>query len=106
MSTYAEWAETHQSDINGEGWGSDHLWHYEATPSNASVYKCARCFWPFAHYYRSKPDIFKAMQMVGVPDKCARQQLWPIRPEYASAEEKEQFATLRAAISKAGATHD
>lgn len=97
--TYEEWAETHKSDINGDGFGSDHLWHYESTPSNASYYKCARCFWPFAHAYNSTPDIFEAMQKVGVPDRCARQQLWPIRPEYAKQEELEKYAQIRAALA-------
>lgn len=98
--TYAEWAATHKSDINGEGWASEHLWHYEATPSNVSIYKCARCFWPFAHSYNSTPDIFKALHDADVPDRCARQQLWPIRLEYASAEEKAQWAQVRAAIAE------
>jgi hypothetical protein len=102
--TYAEWAATHESAINGEGWASDHLWHYEGTPSNASVYKCARCFWTFAHYYNSTPDIFEALRVAGVPDKCARQQLWPIRLEYASAEEKAQWARVRADASQTGAS--
>ena len=97
MSTYAEWAETHESDIRGDGFGSDHLWHYESTPSNASYYKCARCFWPFAHAYNHEPDIFKAMQGSKVPDKCQRKQLWPIRPEYAGKDELERFAKLREA---------
>lgn len=101
MSTYAAWAETHESEIRGEGWGSDHLWHYEGTPTRTSLYKCARCFWNFAHHYPSEPSIFKAMHDAGVPDKCARQQLWPVRLEYASADEKEQFAQVRAAIAKA-----
>lgn len=101
MSTYAEWAETHESDIYGDGWGSDHLWHYEATPSTASVYKCARCFWPFAHYYNNESNIFKAMKSSGVPDKCSRKQLWPIRPEYAKKEELQHYEQERAAISKA-----
>jgi hypothetical protein len=101
MSTYAEWAETHKSDVIGDGWGADHLWHYESTPSNASYYKCARCFWPFAHAYNHTPDIFKAMRDSGVPDKCSRQQLWPVRPGYASAEEAEVYAKARAAIAKA-----
>lgn len=96
MATYAEWAETHDSDVHGEGHGSDHLWHYEATPSNASIYKCARCFWPFAHAYNHQPDIFEAMRAAGVPDKCARKQLWPIRSEYASADELAQYAAARA----------
>lgn len=99
MSTYAEWAETHQSDINGIGWGSDHLWHYETTPSNVSYYKCARCFWNFAHAYNHTPNIFDAMKKDGVPDKCARQQLWPIRLGYASAEEANRFAEIRAALA-------
>lgn len=97
MTTYAEWAETHESDISGSGHGSDHLWHYEGTPSNASRYKCARCFWPFAHYYNHTPDIFKAMQQDGVPQTCARQQMWPIRYEYASEEERQKWAAVREA---------
>ena len=101
MSTYEEWAKTHSSDINGEGWGSDHLWHYESTPSTASYYKCARCFWPFAHSYNHTPDIFKAMRESGIPDKCPRQQLWPVRLQYASEEEKEKFAKARDEIYKA-----
>lgn len=96
MSTYAEWAQTHASDINGTGWGSDHLWHYEATPSNASLYKCARCFWNFSHFYNSTPDIFAAMREAGIPDQCCREQVWPVRLEYASADEKERFAQIRA----------
>lgn len=101
MSTHAEWAETHDSDIKGDGHGSDHLWHYEATPSNASVYKCARCFWPFAHYYHHEPDIFKAMQGAGVPNECAREQMWPIRQEYASAEERQKWEAVRVAVKAA-----
>lgn len=101
MSTYAEWAETHSSDVKGEGWGSDHLWHYEATPSNASYYKCAHCYWPFAHSYNHEPDIFTAMQLAGVPNKCARRQLWPVRPEYASKTEAQEWEAARAAIAKA-----
>jgi hypothetical protein len=100
MSSYAEWAATHSSDINGEGFGSDHLWHYESTPSNASYYKCARCFWPFAHAYNHEPDIFAAMRAAGVPDKCARQQMWPIRPEYASKDEAEKWMTVRKSIDQ------
>jgi hypothetical protein len=103
MSSYAEWAETHASDIAGDGWGSDHHWHYESTPSNASVYKCARCFWPFAHYYNGEPNIFKAMKGDGIPETCARQQLWPIRYEYAKPEERERWASLRNEIAKAEA---
>lgn len=98
MSTYEEWAQTHKSDINGIGHGSDHHWHYEGTPSNASIYKCAKCFWTFAHYYNHTPDIFKAIQASGVHDKCPRQPMWPIRLEYASAEEKEFYANERAKI--------
>lgn len=101
MSTYAEWAATHQSEINGEGWGSDHLWHYEATPSRTSYYKCARCFWPFAHSYNHTPDIFKAMREAGVPNACAREQMWPIRLQYASEEERQKWADVRAAIAAA-----
>lgn len=100
MSTYAEWAGTHVSDIKGDGWGADHHWHYESTPSNASYYKCARCFWPFAHSYNHEPDIFAAIKAAGVPSKCARQQLWPVRPEYASKEESEQWRALRASVVK------
>lgn len=95
MSTYEEWAETHTSDILGDGFGSDHQWHYEGTPSNASYYKCARCFWNFAHAYHHEPNIFEAMRNSGVPDKCAREQLWPVRLEYASAEEIERFENIR-----------
>jgi len=101
VSTYAEWAETHSSDVNGEGWGSDHLWHYESTPSNASYYKCAHCYWPFAHSYNREPDIFTAMRLAGVPNKCARRQLWPVRPEYASKTEAQEWEAARALIAKA-----
>jgi len=101
MSTYAEWAEKNESQIFGDGWGADHLWHYESTPSNTSYYKCARCFWPFGHAYNHTPDIFKAMKEGGVPDKCARQQLWPIRFEYASEAEKESYAQARAELATA-----
>lgn len=97
MSTYAQWAETHSSDINGDGWGSDHLWHYESTPSNASYYKCARCYWPFAHAYNHEPDIFKAMKLAGVTNKCERQQMWPVRPEYASKDELQKWIDVRSA---------
>ena len=95
MATYAEWAEKAKSDIHGKGWGSDHLWHYESTPSNNSQYKCARCFWNFAHYYNHEPDIFKAMKSSNIPDKCHKQQLWPVRLEYASAAEEEKYSKLR-----------
>lgn len=98
MSSYAEWAETHESEIFGKGCGSDHLWHYEGTPSNSSCYKCARCFWNFAHYYNHTPDIFKAMKDSGVPDKCARVQLWPVRPGYASTEEQEKYEQIRSSL--------
>ena len=98
MSTYAEWAETHKSDISGEGHGADHLWHYEGTPSNASGYKCALCFCNFAHLYNSEPDIFEAMRLSNVPAKCARTQMWPIRQEYASKEELEKYKLLRNAM--------
>lgn len=102
MSTYAEWAEKNKSDISGEGWGSDHLWHYETTPSTASLYKCALCFWNFAHYYNSNSNIFEAMQQAGVPDKCARKQLWPVRLEYASRAERLHYEKLRAASPNTG----
>ena len=95
MSTYAEWAEANKSDVYGDGWGSEHLWHYESTPSNTSYYKCARCFWPFGHHYNSEPDIFKAMKKDGVPINCARRQMWPVRLEYATKEEIKHFELLR-----------
>lgn len=99
MSTYAEWAETHASDVHGQGWGDDHLWHYESTPSNTSVYKCARCFWPFAHAYNHAPNIFEAMRASGVPNKCERRQMWPIRPEYASKDELQRWKEVRTAAA-------
>ena len=100
MSTYAEWAEANKSDVHGDGFGSDHLWHYESTPSNTSYYKCARCFWPFGHHYNSEPDIFKAMQKDGVPARCERRQMWPVRLACASKEEIENFERVRASVAK------
>jgi hypothetical protein len=100
MSTYAEWAAANPSDVHGDGWGADHHWHYEATPSNASYYKCALCYWPFAHAYNSEPDIFKAMKKEGVPSKCERRQMWPIRYEYASQDERQHWEKIRAEAAK------
>lgn len=102
MSTYAEWAEKNESDIQGSGWGSDHLWHHEGTsPSRTTYYKCARCFWPFGHHYPSTPSIFKAMHDSGVPEKCARVQMWPVRPGYATQAEREHFEQVRACSAAA-----
>ena len=98
--TYADWAATHASDVRGEGHGSDHLWHYEGTPSTASGYKCARCMQNFSHYYHEEPNIFKAMKSAGVPKTCPRIQVFPIRLEYATEEEIKRFATVREQVQR------
>lgn len=99
--TYEEWAATNpESAIVGKGWASDHLWHLEGTPTRTTYYKCARCFWNFGHHYPSEPNIFKALKASGVPDKCPRQQMWPIRLEYASKEELAEWAFIRACADK------
>lgn len=85
--SYSDWADSHDSQIHGHGYASDHHWHHEWTsPSGTSYYKCARCYVNLGHHYRSEPDIFKALKKSGVPDKCARVPVQPLRPEYAKKE--------------------
>ena len=86
--TYEEWAATNPpSAIVGKGHGSDHLWHLEWTsPSRTTYYKCARCYENFGHHYPSMPGIFQAMLKDGVPAKCPRKPMHPIRPKYAASQ--------------------
>ena len=100
--TYEEFvASNPKGHVIGSGWGSDHLWHKEwSSPSRTSYYKCARCYWPFGHSYHEMPSIFEAMREDGVPEKCARAQMWPIRPEYATKEEQATWAEVRAMVAE------
>lgn len=78
--SYTAWANTHASDIHGEGWGSAHKWHHEwSSPSKTSYYKCALCYVNFGHSYNHTPDIFKAMKEDGVPKACAGKPVQPLR---------------------------
>lgn len=59
------------SDITGKGYGSSHDWEAGWTgPSRATPYACRACEAAFNHHYPSVPNIFKAMKLKGVPDKC------------------------------------
>lgn len=41
----------------------------------------------------------EALRDAGVPDKCRRQQLWPVRPGYASTDETEFYVKVRANLT-------
>ena len=66
-------APTRKSHIQGTGWGSDHVWIRGHTGfDKCTAYECAECGVEFYHHYEQIPDIFKAMQESGVPEKCSR----------------------------------
>lgn len=67
------------SAINGNGYGSVHIWVRRGTDQvgsasasmKASHYRCSACGETFSHYYDLQGDIFKAMQEEGVSATCA-----------------------------------
>lgn len=67
------------SDIQGEGYGSDHTWKKGCTITiDVNLYKtlklkqyhCIKCNHFFDHFYDEEPDIFEAMKSVNVPEFC------------------------------------
>lgn len=72
-------AEEITSDINGEGFGSDHIWQRGYTTQsgfevhhgdNSTMYVCKKCGQGFNHYYHSTPNIFEAIREVGISEHC------------------------------------
>lgn len=68
--------EIKKSQISGEGYGSSHTWIRGGTNYNPSGWsdkytqygcECGACF---THYYDVTPDIFQAIEQVGISDKC------------------------------------
>lgn len=67
-------------EIDGVGYGSSHDWMQVALfcdklPAKRpfrrhSVWECQKCYMKFRHFYRDQPDIFKAIEEYGLPDKC------------------------------------
>lgn len=69
------------SDIYGEGWGSSHDWQNKGTNQvgsaywvKATYYVCKKCGITFKHEYDLIPDIFKAIELNGIPDKCSKKE--------------------------------
>lgn len=65
------------SDIAGDGYGSDHTWKktytrqgVNASNQKFSNYVCKDCDVKFTHYYDLQPNIFKAMEMNRIPQMC------------------------------------
>ncbi len=65
------------SDLNGEGYGSQHIWknhgcHQWGTFGGKakSFWSCDRCNVGFVHFYHDTPDIHEAMKTAGVPNEC------------------------------------
>lgn len=59
------------SDIRGGGYGSAHNWKHSHTSAGRQTrYDCRDCDYTFWHDYPHTPDIFEAMEKVGVPKEC------------------------------------
>ena len=65
------------SEIPGEGYGSNHLWFRGITnekpnkqPHKYTEYACLKCGQWFRHLYELIPDIFVAMEKIGILEEC------------------------------------
>jgi len=64
------------SDINGEGYGSEHDWiRGISSPFKYTSYTCKECAGHFQHNYDDIPDIFEAMKIQKVPENCEKEEL-------------------------------
>ena len=61
------------SHINGKEFGDSHNWEYRGqTGTHNTSYGCKECGEHFAHNYHVIDDIFEAIKVAGVPDKCVK----------------------------------
>jgi hypothetical protein len=59
------------SAIVGTGHGASHNWARGYTsPMQNTAYRCRDCGAGFVHWYEVTPDIFDAMRLAGVADRC------------------------------------
>lgn len=67
-----------KSEIDGTGYGDSHLWkkieiYYGYSGSFSEMFtefECIKCKINFLHYYNRHPDIFFAMEIHKIPNKC------------------------------------
>ncbi len=69
------------SDIHGEGYGDQHNWKRQETYQvgarpmfKGAVYVCRNCPVSFVHRYDLIPDIFEAIKVSRVPEKCKKEE--------------------------------
>ena len=59
-----------ESDITGSGYGAAHHWKNRGTHLRSTLYQCSACNVKFWHHYPHEPNIFRAMDVSGVPNEC------------------------------------
>ena len=73
-------SEEPHSAIAGDGYGSSHAWARGKTAQVGAAaaffkrtdYHCAACGAHFVHPYDLMPNIFEAIELAGVVDRCPR----------------------------------